>query len=209
MNAGSCCRRFLLAQLLAAALVLAALPFAARLLYREDALQKADAIYVLAGARINRWLEASELVKEGWAPEITLGGGYPRESLENTLLEKGVRLPVEGEVVRNALIQLGHRPDRVRILGYTDNTGEEARLLSREAAARHWSRVIVVTSKLHTRRAGLAMRRAFAGSHVVIIMRASRYDDDDLARYWRKRRTLRAVAAEVPKLIAYWMGIGD
>jgi uncharacterized SAM-binding protein YcdF (DUF218 family) len=209
VNAGSYCRRFLLAQLVALCLALATLPFAGRLLYREDALQKADGIYVLAGARINRWLEASDLVKEGWAPEITLGGGYPRESLENKLLKQGVSLGLEGETVRHALIQLGHPPDRVRVIGYTDNTGEEARLLSREAAARHWSRVIVVTSKLHTRRAGIAMRRAFAGSHVEVIMRASRYDDDDVARYWQKRRTLRTVAAEFPKLIAYWIGLGD
>lgn len=205
---GSFCRRVVLAQLALLVVLLAALPFAGRVLFHEDALEKSDAIFVLAGSRIVRWLEASDLVNEGWAPEITLGGGY-RESLEKELLERGVRIPSEGEVARAALIQLGHPPERVRILGYTDNTGEEARMLRREAAARHWSRIIVVTSKLHTRRAGIAMRRAFEGANVRIIMRASRYDDDDPAHYWRKRRTTRALMSELPKLVAYWIGFGD
>jgi len=204
----SLCRRFVLAQLVLLILVLAALPFAGRLLYHEDALEKSDAVFVLAGARTARWLEASDLVNEGWAPEIALGGGY-RESLEKQLLERGIRIPSEGEVARSALLQLGHPAERVRILGYTDNTGEEARMLRREALARHWSRIIVVTSKLHTRRARIAMRRAFEGTEVTFIMRASRYDDDDPAHYWRKRRTVRAMMAELPKLVAYWMGVGD
>jgi uncharacterized SAM-binding protein YcdF (DUF218 family) len=204
----SLCRRLILAQLAFVLLLAAALPFAGRLLYHEDRLETSNAVFVLAGSRIVRWLEASDLVKEGWAPEIALGGGY-RESLERSLLERGVKIPSEGEVARTALIQLGHPPDRVRILGYTDNTGEEARMLRREALARGWSRVIVVTSKLHTRRAGIAMRRAFDGTNVQIVIRASRYDDDDPAHYWQKRRTTRALMSELPKLIAYWIGLGD
>jgi uncharacterized SAM-binding protein YcdF (DUF218 family) len=205
---GSFCRRFLLAQLALFIAVLLALPFAGRMLYREDGLKKSDAVFVLAGSRIVRWLEASDLVREGWAPEIALGGGY-RESLEKELLARGVRIPSEGEVARSALIQLGHPPERVRILGYTDNTAEEARMLQREAVARHWSRVIVVTSKLHTRRAGIAMRRTFDGTGIAIIIRASRYDDDDPAHYWRKRRTTRSIMAEMPKFVAYWLGLAD
>ena len=204
----SCCRRVLLALLIVVVVAIGALPFAGRLLYHEDSLQKSNAVFVLAGARIVRWLEASDLIKEGWAPEIALGGGY-RESLEKNLLDRGIRLPSEGEVARTALIQLGHPPERVHILGYTDNTAEEARMLRREAVARRWSRIIVVTSKLHTRRAGIAMRRAFDGTGIEVLIRASRYDDDDPAHYWRKRRTVRSLMAELPKLMAYWAGLGD
>jgi uncharacterized SAM-binding protein YcdF (DUF218 family) len=204
----SLCRRFVLAQLVLVLVLLAALPFAGRAMYHEDPLVKSDAVFVLAGERIARWLEASDLVKEGWAPEIALGGGY-RESLERQLIDRGIGLPSEGEVARAALIHLGHPPESVRILGYTDNTAEEARMLRREAVARRWSRVIVVTSKLHTRRASIAMRREFDGTGIQLIMRASRYDDDDPAHYWRKRRTIRTMITELPKLIAYWAGLGD
>lgn len=201
------CRRVLLAQLVLLVLLAAALPFAGRALYREDPLERSNAIYVLAGERVLRWLDASDLVREGWAPEIVLSGGY-RETLEQTLLDKGLRIPSEGEVAQSALIQLGHSPDRVRILGYVDNTAAEGALLRREALARRWSRVIVVTSKLHTRRAGFAMRRALDGTGIRVIMRASRYDDDDPAHYWRQRRTLRTMLMELPKFAAYIVGLG-
>lgn len=202
------CRRLILTQLIVLVLIAAALPFAGRVLFHEDALVRSDAVFVLAGARTVRWLEASDLVEEGWASEIALGGGY-RESLERQLLNRGVHIPSEGEIARNALVQLGHPADRVRILGYTDNTAEEARMLRRDAVAHRWSRVIVVTSKLHTRRAGIAMRREFDGTGIQITMRASRYDDDDPAHYWRKRRTVRTMMSEWPKLVAYWMGLGS
>lgn len=201
------CRRVLLAQLVLLLLLAAALPFAGRAMYREDPLERANAVYVLAGERVLRWLEASELVKEGWAPEIVLSGGY-REALEQRLLNRGIELPSEGEVAEQALIQIGIPADRVRIVGYVDNTAAEAVLLRREALDRHWSRVIVVTSKLHTRRAGFAMRRALDGTGVRVIIRASRYDDDDPAHFWRRRRTVRMMLGELPKFGAYLLGLG-
>lgn len=202
------CRWVFGAQLALLLLGLCAFPFAGRLLYVEDPLAPADAVFVYAGDRVVRWLEASELANEGLAPVILLGGGY-RGALERRLLDQGVRMPSEGEVARAALLQLGHAPETVRILGYTDNTAEEARLLAREVRARGWRRVIVVTSKLHTRRVALATRRALADSRVEVIVRASRYDDDDPARFWRKRRTLRAMLSELPKLAAYALGLGE
>jgi uncharacterized SAM-binding protein YcdF (DUF218 family) len=200
-------RRILLLQAAIACLLLAALPFAGLALYREDPLARSDAIVVLAGDRVNRWLEAHELAREGWAPLIALGGGY-RESLERRLLERGIRIPSEGDLARDALLQLGHPPESVFVIGFSDNTAAEALLLRREALSRRWHRVIVVTSKLHTRRAGFAMRRALDGTSVEVVVRASRYDDDDPARYWRKRRTIRSVMFEMPKLIAYLLGLG-
>jgi uncharacterized SAM-binding protein YcdF (DUF218 family) len=183
------------------------LPFAGRALYHEDALEKADAVMVLAGERVVRWLEAHELVREGWAPRVVLSGGY-REPLEQQILDRGIRIPSEGEVARNALLQLGHAPNTVEIIGYTDNTAAEALTLRTTALARGWSRIIVVTSKLHTRRAGFAMRRELDGTGVRVIVRASRFDDDDPAQYWRKRRTVRMVLSEMPKMAAYLLGLG-
>jgi uncharacterized SAM-binding protein YcdF (DUF218 family) len=68
--------------------------------------------------------------------------------------------------------------------------------------------VIVVTSKLHTRRAAFAMRRAIEGTPVRIVMRSSRYDEDDPSRWWRRRSSIRNVMHEVPALVAYLLGLG-
>lgn len=202
------CRRIVEIQLLLLLTVLVLLPFAGRLLHREDPLERADAIFVLAGERVVRWREASDLLREGWAPVVVLSAGY-REAAEAELVRRGIVIASEGEVARSAMLQLGHRADTVEVLpGFPDNTAAEGQLLRTHALARGWDKVIVVTSKLHTRRAGFAIDRELEGSGVRIILRASRYDDDDPARWWTRRRTVRMMLGELPKLIAYLLGLG-
>jgi uncharacterized SAM-binding protein YcdF (DUF218 family) len=48
-----------------------------------------------------------------------------------------------------------------------DNTGQEANMLRAMAQERHWRRVIIVTSKYHTRRTGFAFRRGLEGTGAV------------------------------------------
>jgi uncharacterized SAM-binding protein YcdF (DUF218 family) len=68
--------------------------------------------------------------------------------------------------------------------------------------------VIVVTSKLHTRRAALAIRRELDGTSIRIVIRPTRYDDTDSTRWWQQRKTIRDVMTEMPKLVAYLLGLG-
>jgi uncharacterized SAM-binding protein YcdF (DUF218 family) len=203
------CRRILLIELLLVLAALAAAPFAGRLAYAEDPLAPGDAILALAGEHTVRWLEAGDLRNEGWAPKILLSAGY-RERAERELSRRGIRIPSEGEVARDALLQMGHPEDSVEVMpGYPDNTAAEGVLLREKALSHAWSQVIVVTSKLHSRRAGFAIRRELRGSGVTIIMRTSRHDDDDPARWWTKRRTARMLLSELPKLLAYLVGMRD
>lgn len=207
-NTTSLARRILFAELAVLVALVGIAPFLGRLLYVEDPLQSGDAIFVLAGARSARWLEARDLLKDGHAPLILLSSG-PREPAEVALEREGVRLPNEAEVARNALLTMGVPPDRVLVLpGSPDNTADEGAKLRDYAGARGWRTVIVVTSKLHTRRAAFAMRRALDGTPVRIVIRATRYDDDEPGRWWRKRRTIRTVMYEAPKLVAYLFGLG-
>jgi len=79
----------------------------------------------------------------------------------------------------------------------------------RELALKYkWRRVIVVSSKYHLRRVGLAGRRALRGTDVEIVLRGSRHDAALPDRWWTRRRDIRWVAAEVPKLIVYALGFG-
>ena len=75
-------------------------------------------------------------------------------------------------------------------------------------AAHHWRRVIIVTSKYHTRRAAFAFRRGLEGTGAEVVMRASRYDSSDPARWWRNRSDFRFASSEWQKLIAYRLGLG-
>ena len=185
------------------------LPFTGRFLVREDPLEPADVIFVLAGGRVDRWLESVELYRERRAPVIILSPGRV-EQAEMDLRAKGIRLPAEGEIARDAMIQLGIPADAVTIMsGNLDNTAHEAEAF--HAFARHagWQRVIVVTSRYHTRRTGFAFRREFRGSAIRVLIRASRYDESQPERWWRHRADIRFVTSELQKLLLYGLGLGS
>jgi uncharacterized SAM-binding protein YcdF (DUF218 family) len=182
--------------------------YGGRYLQHEDALQKSDAVFVLGGARVERWLEAFDLHKEGYAPIIMLSPERSEPS-ERQLRARGVRFPSIVELQRDALIQLGVPAAAIVVNpGHVDNTAQEAELLRQTAISRGWKRVIVVTSKYHTRRAGFAFRRTFAGSEILVLMRASRHDPSDPANWWRQRSDFRFASLEWQKLILYRLGLG-
>ena len=183
--------------------------YGGRYLQHEDPLQKSDAAFVLGGARVERWLEAFDLYKEGYAPIIMLSPERPEPS-ERLLQARGVRFPAIFELQRDALIQLGVPTGAIIANpGYVDNTAQEAALLRQTALSRGWKRVIVVTSKYHTRRAGFAFRRTFADSGIVVLVRASRHDMADPASWWRTRADFRFASSEWQKLMLYWLGLGE
>jgi uncharacterized SAM-binding protein YcdF (DUF218 family) len=182
--------------------------YGGRYLQHEDPLQKADAIFVLAGTRLERPFEAVDLYKEGYAPTIVLSPGRPDPG-EAVLRQRGIRFPSEVELQRDALVQLGVPATAiVATQGYVDNTAQEATLLRSMVTSQHWRRVIIVTSKYHTRRAGFALRRGLDGTGAEVVIRATRYDASDPARWWRSRTDFRFASSEWQKLIVYRLGLG-
>ena len=182
-------------------------PFAGRLLHHQDELAHADLIMVLAGERIERWLEAVDLYKEGWAPRIVLSPG-PAGRLDVVLQARGVSYPREGDLARDAMVALGVPVDAVTVLpDGVDNTAQEAAAL-RQRSGPELRRVIVVTSSYHTRRTQFAFRRAFHGTPVTILVRGSRYSQANPARWWQRRADIRFVMSELPKFLAYAAGLG-
>lgn len=192
----------------AVALTACFLPFAGRYLVVEDPLERSDAIVVLAGARVERWLEAADLYRSQWAPRIVLSPGR-LENAEQQLRTRGVRFPTEAELARDALVQMGIPAGAIDILpGSVDNTAQEAEAAHAALAAAGWRRLIVVTSKYHTRRVSFAFDREFRGSGTQIVMRASRYDEAIPERWWTDRADFRYVTSELQKLLAYRLGLG-
>jgi uncharacterized SAM-binding protein YcdF (DUF218 family) len=174
----------------------------------EDPLDKADAIFVLGGTRFERPLEAVELYKEGWAPRILLFR-MVKDFGEIELLRRGVDFPLESDVQFQVLSRMGVPADALAVLGEKDNTKDEAQEIRDQIVARQWRRVIVVTSKQHTRRARLVLSRRLSGTNAQVIVRASRYDRTRPERWWRDRPTLRFTLFESQRLLGYWLGIAD
>jgi uncharacterized SAM-binding protein YcdF (DUF218 family) len=177
-------------------------------LAREDALTKADAIFVLAGTRMLRPLEAADLYREGYAPLIVMTRGTEEPAVD-LLARRGHAMPPDEERARDVFVEMGIPreaiviPERIH-----DSTAAEAITLRETAARRGWRRVIVVTSRFHLRRAGFAMRRELRGTDLQVVMRASRYDPLHPDGWWTRRAELRWMLSELPKLGAYVLGLG-
>src|SRR4051794_19468661 len=77
-----------------------------RYLQHEDPLRRADAVFVLAGGRLERSLEGVDLYQAGYAPLIVLSPGR-RETADAEARARGIRLPNETELLRDALAGAG------------------------------------------------------------------------------------------------------
>ena len=192
------------------ALVLAAYGFTqvGRFLTKEDPLQKADAIAVLAGTSMDRPLEAADLYKDGYAPRIVLTHEM-REASYGALAARGVTVPAEADEQREILVRLGVPANSIVLpMRIHDNTAQEAQTFRELAMKNGWRRIIVVTSKYHLRRAGFAIRREMGGTGVEVEMHGTRYEEVSPDRWWTTRSDLRWVLDEGAKLIAYELGLG-
>ena len=174
----------------------------------QDPLEKADAIFVLSGTRYERPLEAVELYKSGWAPRVVLMRQIA-DSGERALMQRGVPYQREVDEQIDVLGRLGVPASAIIVLNEANSTADEADALHEIGTRERWTRVIIVTSKQHTRRARLVMRRRMAATGVAVVVRWSRLDTADVERWWRNRSTLRFTLFESQRLLAYWIGAAD
>jgi uncharacterized SAM-binding protein YcdF (DUF218 family) len=185
------------------------LPFAGRYLVVQQPLEHSDAIVVLAGSRVERWLEAVDLYRAGWASRIVLSRGR-MESAEQRLHQMGIRFPADADLARDAMVQMKVPSDAILMLpDDLDNTAQEAAATRRLASASGWSRVIVVTSKYHSRRSAYAFAREFRGTPIRVSVRATAYDPSVPNRWWSNRQDFRFVTSELQKLVVYHLGLRE
>ena len=174
----------------------------------EDPLEKADAVVVLGGTMYERPMEAVELYKDGWAPRVYLFRQVADWG-EALLVERKFQYTREVDLQIEVMGRLGVPREAIGILDQANSTAEEADDLLALVTREKFSRVIVVTSKQHTRRTRLVMNRKVNPAGVTVIVRASRFDRSDVDRWWTHRSTLRFTLFEIQRLLGYWVGVID
>jgi uncharacterized SAM-binding protein YcdF (DUF218 family) len=170
-----------------------------------DPLEPANAVVVLSGRVPFRAMEAASIYREGLAPEVWL----TREVVspeEQTLGRLGVAF-VRGEVYnREVLERLGVKPSAIRLLADgVRNTVDEMRLIAEELGRDGGGRVIIVTSKVHSRRVR-ATWSAIVGASPRAMIRYAREDPYDGGRWWRNTRDALDVSREIFGLMNVWAG---
>jgi hypothetical protein len=189
------------AALLAAVLFLL---YVGRWLVDEDPLAKAQAIVVLSGRMPIRAIEAAKLYREGYASKVWL-----THSTEPGATLASMGIPFYGEEYYDSLVLMheGVPADAIRVLQPAIlDTADELAAVSAAMAAGKDSTVIIVTSKVHTRRVRILWHRIAHGRRQAII-RAASDDPFEPRRWWRTTGDALDVVRECLGILNAWAGM--
>ena len=175
-----------------------------RWLVVDDPLEHADAIVVLSGRMPLRAMEAAEIYRQGFAPQIWLTHpSGPRADMARIGLEYTDEETYNAEVLE----KLGVPANAIQILpGEIANTADEVREIAHELRNARKSRVIIVTSPPHTRRVR-ALWEKLVGPNPQLIVHYTRRDNFDAAHWWRHTSDSLDVMRETLGLLNVWTGL--
>jgi uncharacterized SAM-binding protein YcdF (DUF218 family) len=176
-----------------------------RWLVTPDALQHVRAIVILSGEVPYRAMEAADLYRKGWAPEVWLLRDETDDA-DATFIKLGIFHPTEQYYDQQVLERLGVPNEVIRILeSPTTNTVSEITRIVDELRRQGQDKVIRVTSPLHTRRSKLIWRLT-VGVHPQAILRVASAEPTDPDHWWRATQDIQDVLHEVLGLIDAHLG---
>ncbi len=171
----------------------------------QDALAAADAIFVHGGPVPFRAIEAAEIYLQGHAPEVWLAVVRPTPE-EEALERLGIEKPEGWTYSRQVLERLGVPADAIRLLERKVlNTADEVEAVAEELQRRGGRRVILVTSKQHSRRVRIIWDRTTDGS-LEAVVRHAESDPFDPDRWWRNTEDGQNVVHEIFGILNAWAG---
>jgi uncharacterized SAM-binding protein YcdF (DUF218 family) len=168
----------------------------------QDEAHPADAIVVLSGSLPDRILEAVDLYQAHLAPRIILTREQPLPG-SAAARARGATLPEHHEQNISIAEQLGVPADAIAVMPTpTTSTLAEITALVAYLKQQGVHSILLVTSKLHARRARLTFH-AVAGPDLQIAVCPSRYDPFSVERWWHERAFIRRVVIEYGKLLNF------
>jgi uncharacterized SAM-binding protein YcdF (DUF218 family) len=175
-----------------------------RWLVLEDPLQKAYAIAVLSGRMPERALEAARVYKQGYASHVWLThSSEPGETLAK------LSVPFYGEewYDRQILIHQGVPETAIQVLDPPIvNTADEMKTIGQALRRENQQSVILVTSKVHTRRVKILWKHISSQDGEAIVHGVSD-DPFDAAHWWRNTTDALDVIREVLGLANAYAGL--
>ena len=170
----------------------------------DDTLQKASAIAVLSGRMPSRALEAARVYRQGYAPRVWLT--HAREPAKT--MEK-LAIPYVGEEMydKQILMKEGIPESAIRVLEPPIvNTADEIETIGDALRKENPRTVVLVTSKVHTRRVRALWNRLGAQDGTAII-RGDSEDSFDPSHWWKDTSDALDVVREILGLLNVWAGL--
>lgn len=168
-------------------------------LIQEDSLQRADAIFVLSGAGYERGNETEKIYRAGYSQVIVCTGANPQIQFKVFGIDT-----LESEVTIADLKRLAV-PDSVIVkLPEGTSTREESEIILNYCLTNKLKRVMIVSSRLHTRRVNKVFREKFENAGVQLVVRGAPALSFDEMFWWQSEDGLINVNNEWVKTIYYW-----
>jgi uncharacterized SAM-binding protein YcdF (DUF218 family) len=162
----------------------------------EDALVPADAIVVLSGSMPSRAIEAARIYQQGMAPQVWVSQPVGPAA---ELAQMNITFIGEDFYNQKVLMARGVPADAIRVFeSPAVNTEEEVDEIARDCQRDQAHKVIIVTSKPHTRRVRLIWNRR-VGDDPQLILRYSA-EPFDAAHWWR-------ISKDALDVVREWFGI--
>jgi uncharacterized SAM-binding protein YcdF (DUF218 family) len=175
-----------------------------RWLVVEDPLEKAQAIVVLSGRMPLRAMEAAKLYREGYAPKVWLTHSTEPGA---TLEAMGISYVGEDAYNSRVLTHEGVSANDIKVIEPAIvNTADELAAVSAALEAEKDTTVIIVTSKVHTRRVRILWNRLAPGRGRALI-RAASDDPFEPRRWWRTTGDALDVVREFLGILNAWAGM--
>jgi uncharacterized SAM-binding protein YcdF (DUF218 family) len=169
----------------------------------EDPLEPSPAAVVLSGGMPGRAREAADIYRTGNAKQVWITRPY---DATEELHEIGIDYLGETFYNQSVLLHLHVPVEATRVLEpEIVNTQDEVRIILQAARDSGIHRVIIVTSKAHTRRVHAIWKR-MAGADPALIVRYDRDDPFDAQHWWRHTADALQVVREVLGLANVWSG---
>lgn len=159
----------------------------------QDPLLTVDAIVVLSGGMPYRAREAAKLYEKNFAAQVWVSQPLsPRAELGKL----GIPYVDESFYSQKILIALGVPADAIRVFQTpAANTQDEVAEIARECRQDKARKVIIVTSKAHTRRVRFIWHRV-VGNNPEAVVRYATEDSFESAHWWRSTGDVLEVVRE-------------
>lgn len=159
----------------------------------QNALEKSDVIIAISGGETQqRVAEAVQLFRDGWAPLMIMSGAARDDGPSNAL------------TMKNIAVMAGVPKDKILIEESATTTALNATFVRNIITDKKFTKVILITSPYHQRRANLAFAKALSGLPVKIINHSS---TDSIWRkkgWWWDEWARELTWSEVQKTIYTW-----
>lgn len=172
-------------------------------LIHEDTVVKVDAGFVLSGNTQERAEEAARLYKLGYVPRIIPTGA----TIDDDLRIMGYTY-TDATLGQEALYRLGVDSAAIETLPMGTSTFEEAQAILEYCTQHQYSRVMIISSKFHTRRVRKVFRQPFDAAGITVLVKGAEVDPEFIERWYDHENGLVFVVNEYLKWVYYKLKYG-